>query len=75
MRQRITRDIISTVKIRSDKSIPVIEEVVTSMWEYVASTMAENENNAIYLRFFGTFYGNKEMQCAIENNKGERDGS
>ena len=72
MRQKITKDIINTVKIRSDKPSDVIDEVIFSMWEFVAHTMETAESSAIYLRYLGTFYSNEDMRNGVIKNRGTK---
>lgn len=69
MRQKITRDIIQTVKIRSDKPASVIDEVITTMWKFVADVMEKDTSSGIYLRHLGTFYGNDKMEKIIAERK------
>jgi len=52
-----------------DTTVEIVDDVVSSTWMAVAKFMAEDRENAIYLRHLGTFYGKKEMIYMIEQSK------
>lgn len=52
-----------------DTTVETVDDVVTSTWMAVAKFMAEDRENAIYLRHLGTFYGKKEIIYYMEKNK------
>jgi hypothetical protein len=66
---KINKHIYKEIKEITGIDEDTIFDVVDYMWKGTSQIISESTSNAIYLRYFGTFYGKKEMVYHIEQIK------
>ena len=64
-----SRELHKDIAEECNTTMDIVDDVISNTWFGVAKFMAEDKENAIYLRHLGTFYGSKEVAYKIEQNK------
>lgn len=50
-----------------------VEQIISSMWEFLQHIIEDSPTNALYLRHLGTFYGKESINRVISEYRKKKD--